>query len=479
MRLLLIMLAILSLVLLLASTKPLNIYTTPTIREVIKSGKPLLFLADWENCTECDELEEKFVERIKNYNGELTFGKMNIDDNQEIPLEFKFYSAPRFVLFYAGAGVQISKPTDLEFAIEWAEKKISGNFQKIEKSTEFEALSKQPAISIIMVADPSDLDAQAFLKKLWVNSDSSNYYYYPTKELMIEGKSIQLPVLAIARNFDTPALLYKADEWNSTIAEKFVIESKVPLCGDFSDSILSHIYENRRNAFILYMPKNNEDKEIVSIFKEAAKKYYPDLMFVKSDIETKMEISFAGFLGIQEENMPTIATISRIESGHPTRYRMTEKITKESLEKFIEDFNKNNLVENGKSEKEPVENKQSLRKLVADTFTSVVKNGKYDYVILLCKTKCNESKLLLNEIAENLVPLNKDLKFGYMDMNRNDLKAFKLESDSLYFSTKRSKQTEFIKMKENLEEDSIVSFIEENISGILKLKENAKPKIDL
>jgi len=73
--------------------------------DFVKDGVILIdFSAEW--CMPClmmapviDEMSEKFKEKIK-------FGKVNIDDNQELAQRFNISSIPNFVLFKDGKKVE-------------------------------------------------------------------------------------------------------------------------------------------------------------------------------------------------------------------------------------------------------------------------------------------------------------------------------------------------------------------------------------
>jgi thioredoxin 1 len=75
--------------------------TNGKFNEFIKTGNVLIdFYADW--CMPCvmmgpvvDEISEKFKGKVK-------FGKVNVEDNQEIASKFNVFSIPNFVLFKDG-----------------------------------------------------------------------------------------------------------------------------------------------------------------------------------------------------------------------------------------------------------------------------------------------------------------------------------------------------------------------------------------
>ena len=75
--------------------------TNGKFNEFIKEGNVLIdFYADW--CMPCvmmgpivDEMGDKFKGKVK-------FGKVNVEDNQEIAQKFNVSSIPNFVLFQNG-----------------------------------------------------------------------------------------------------------------------------------------------------------------------------------------------------------------------------------------------------------------------------------------------------------------------------------------------------------------------------------------
>jgi len=80
--------------------------TSNEFKEFIKGEKPVLidFFAEW--CMPClmmapviDELSEKFKGKIK-------FGKVNVEENQELAQKFNVSSIPNFVFFKKGKSVE-------------------------------------------------------------------------------------------------------------------------------------------------------------------------------------------------------------------------------------------------------------------------------------------------------------------------------------------------------------------------------------
>ena len=58
------------------------------------------FYADW--CMPCVMMTPVIEKLNKKFDGKIKFGKVNIDDNQELAKKFKILSIPNFILFKKG-----------------------------------------------------------------------------------------------------------------------------------------------------------------------------------------------------------------------------------------------------------------------------------------------------------------------------------------------------------------------------------------
>ena len=80
----------------------IQITTNNFSKEVETSEKPVLvdFWAAW--CGPCKLMGPVFEDLSKEYEGKVTFAKLNVDENQDIAAKFGVMSIPTLVMFKGG-----------------------------------------------------------------------------------------------------------------------------------------------------------------------------------------------------------------------------------------------------------------------------------------------------------------------------------------------------------------------------------------
>jgi thioredoxin 1 len=74
--------------------------------EVLESDKPVLvdFWAEW--CGPCRALAPTIEQIATEFQGKVKVGKINTDDNQNVPIQYSIQAIPTVILFHKGQVVQ-------------------------------------------------------------------------------------------------------------------------------------------------------------------------------------------------------------------------------------------------------------------------------------------------------------------------------------------------------------------------------------
>ncbi len=90
--------------------------------EVLKSDKPVLvdFYADW--CGPCQSMGPMIQELASQYDGRIKIGKVNVDENQELAIQYGVMTIPNFKFFKGGQVVDstigVTSKEEMEQRIE-------------------------------------------------------------------------------------------------------------------------------------------------------------------------------------------------------------------------------------------------------------------------------------------------------------------------------------------------------------------------
>jgi len=82
----------------LATNKPVEV-TDATFKEMIH-GHPLVVVDCWAPwCAPCRMVAPVVEEMARDYAGKILFGKLNVDENQEVAIQYQIMSIPTLLVF--------------------------------------------------------------------------------------------------------------------------------------------------------------------------------------------------------------------------------------------------------------------------------------------------------------------------------------------------------------------------------------------
>ncbi|KPV64240.1 MAG: putative Thioredoxin [Candidatus Bathyarchaeota archaeon BA2] len=84
-----------------ATNKPVEV-TDVTFKEIVH-GHPLVVVDCWAPwCSPCHIVAPVVEEMARDYAGKILFGKLNVDENREVAMEYQIMSIPTLLVFKDG-----------------------------------------------------------------------------------------------------------------------------------------------------------------------------------------------------------------------------------------------------------------------------------------------------------------------------------------------------------------------------------------
>lgn len=185
----------------------------------------------------------------------------------------------------------------------------------------------------------------------------------------------------------------------------------------------------------------------------------------------------AEILNLKQE-WPAFA-IHEMEKDLKYPFPKEEKLTAESLTKFMESYTKGALKAHFKSQPIPAEDKAALKTLVHDNFEKVAFDKSKDVLVEIYAPWCAACKRIapeLEELAEKIAAQSSKMVLAKFDGVANDLPSimnFRIEHYPT-FKLIKSGTNEIVSFDGELSYNSLAEFLEKNAGADLKIERKAE-----
>lgn len=375
------------------------------------------FYAPW--CGHCKKLAPEYSKAaVVLEKEELYLAQVDATAQKKLAEKYQIQGYPTLKLFSKGAVIEYNGGRQEKDIIAWMKKKTGPATTPLKTVEEVEKFKGDNEVVVIYFGeDKTQLEA---FEKVARASEEIQFGVSNEKEVLEKYQA----------KAGTVTLFKKFDEGRNDLTEniteekinEFINAHSSPLIMKFDDKAAQLIFGKNQPALVLYRDKNSEKTaELDKIMTEYAPEVVGKLQVVITDIKEGLESRLAEYIGVKEEDLPTV----RI---HDTRvdlkkYNLVGDITKESIKKFVKDWEDGKLKPSLKSQEIPEKQDKPVYTIVGKSFEDVVINSDKDVLVKFYAPWCGHCKALAPEyekVAKELAG-NKNLLIAEIDATENEV----------------------------------------------------------
>ena len=202
------------------------------------------------------------------------------------------------------------------------------------------------------------------------------------------------PQLMQFRDLVSPTPAIYEGEWHPIYIMKWLWAATTPSVFEFSQETYELTYYQDLPQIILFRMLDWDDKEdYEATFEEVASKNKGDYLFVTSGLSEQIQQQLGSMLGVEYKDLPTIRIID-LQSGLKYKYpNDVNKLTRKSLQNFLDDFEDLQLKPYFRSAPVPSNPwKNNVLQIVGDTQMDIVHNKSQDVFVFYTAPWCQECK---------------------------------------------------------------------------------------
>lgn len=195
----------------------------------------------------------------------------------------------------------------------------------------------------------------------------------------------------------------------------------------------------------MFRAKADKDAAFMTTFEDAAKSNKGKMLFAYSDVADGIQQRLAEFMGITEDQLPTLRAIIPAGMKKYTSETKPADLTVDIITKFIDDVLAGTIAPSLKSEAIPEKNDEAVKVIVGKQFEEIVKDTSKDVFVKYYAPWCGHCKKLAEpwkELAETMAAAgHKDLVIGKFDATVNEAEGVEVRGyPTLIFYPKDNKE---------------------------------------
>jgi protein disulfide-isomerase A1 len=409
------------------------VLTTSNFDDVVKQFKYVLveFYAPW--CGHCKALAPEYAKAATALNGEgseIRLAKVDATVQSELGERFKIKGYPTLKFFIDGTPLEYGGGRTADEIVQWLKKKSGPAAVTLASSDDLKKFQASEVAVLGLFKNLESSAAQVF-NNVAKTVDSVSFGITSESALFDELKVKGDEAVVLFKKFDEGRADFEGQVTDEEL-RRFIHSNQLALISEFNQETAQKIFggDIKVHNLLFASKKSDSFESILSEFKEAAKKFKGQVIFVLIDTDVDENERVMEFFGLKKEDAPTTRLISL--GQEMTKYKPeSSEIKTAVIEKFVQDFFDKNLKPHLLSQDVPEDwDAQPVKVLVGKNFEQVAKDKSKTVLVEFYAPWCGHCKQLApiyDQLGENFKS-NSDIVIAKMDSTVNELEDIKIQS---------------------------------------------------
>ncbi|KRX09006.1 Thioredoxin-like fold [Pseudocohnilembus persalinus] len=407
------------------------------------------FYAPW--CGHCQQLAPEFAkaaQELAQADPAVMLAKIDATQNEKLAQQYEIQGFPTLFWIVDGQIIQYQGGREASQIVKWCQKQSGSPTNLIESAESLEKLKSDSEVLIIYFGasqDEEQFQAYQNVARLALLNNVVFAHVFDSDIRKAEGTA-EKQTIVMFKQFEDPRVEYQGNFEVEDLLSNFVMKYGYPIIMALDEDNISLMVESQNGSLLVFHNNADLSQQALKALQEAKDQIKEHVKLFTIDISSEIGQNLAEFFQITEDKLPKVAIVKVIEEVQ--KFFLDEEISKESLENFVQKYNKNELKAVYFSEDIPATQDKPVYQLVGKSFNEqVLESEKTVFVKFYAPWcgHCQEMAPVYEQLAEHYKD-NENILIADIDFTKNEVPGVEIEGFPtllLYVSGNKQKPADY------------------------------------
>lgn len=352
----------------------------------------------------------------------VPLAKCDATENKKVAERYGVQGFPTLKFFNKGQAVDFNGGRTDKDIQNWITKRTGTLLATLASAAEFDKFKEDNLVCLVFFASSADGDKTNIFKSVAMGFDKINFAIV-TDPAVIAHAQAQVDNVVLYKKFDEGKNEFSGD-FTVEALKTFADTNSFATVMEFDDRAIEKVFQQGNPTIFLFADETEESLTARKTFEVSAKAHKGGKVLFSISRPNDGHGHFqrlADYVGANTKKVPCIMLVEA--KGEVTKYRYTEEITKENLDKFMDDYYNRKLEKYMKSEEIPESQEGPVSVIVGKNFQSAVIDNDKDVLIKFYAPWCGHCKQLAPkwDAAALKLKANKNIVIAKCDATANEV----------------------------------------------------------